>query len=88
LNIKYSITGLPSTSSFNGDTGVLTVEANTNTFYSYSITVTLSDNTSLTPITGQIYLGYIEPAIGDYAYSDGTFSSIYDDDKTLIGLVY
>lgn len=88
LNIKYSITGLPSTSSFNGDTGVLTVEANTNTFYSYSITVTLSDNTSLTPITGQIYLGYIEPAIGDYAYSDGTFSTSIIEDKTLVGLVY
>ena len=39
-------------------------------------------------ITGQIYLGYIEPSVGDFAYSDGTFSSLYDSDKTLVGLVF
>ena len=88
LNISYSIPKLPNTCSLNAVTGELTASVNTNTYYTYSIIVTLSDGTALKAIEGQIYLGYIEPAIGDFAYADGTFSSIYDSDKTLVGLVY
>lgn len=88
LNIHYSITNLPKTCSFNSLTGELSAPSNTNLYYPYKITVTLADGTSLQPIEGQIYLGYIEPAVGDFAYADGTFSSIYDSDKTLVGLVY
>jgi hypothetical protein len=72
----------------NSLTGELTASVNTNKYYTYKIIVTLSNGTALKAIEGQIYLGYIEPAIGDFAYADGTFSSIYDSDKTLVGLVY
>ena len=87
LNIYYRVTGLPTGYSINNTTGELTVKANTNTYYNYSIIVTLTDGTSLKEITGKLYLGYIEPAIGDFAYSDGTFSSVYDSDKTLVGMI-
>lgn len=88
LNISYSISNLPNTCTLDTATGKLYVNTNTQKYYSYTITVTLTNGSKLSPITGQIYLGYIEPAIGDFAYSDGTFSSIYDSDKTLVGLVF
>jgi len=88
LNISYTISNLPSSCTFNSLTGELTATTNTGGYYGYSIVVTLSNGEDLKPITGQIYLGYIEPAIGDFAYSDGTFSSLYDSDKTLVGLVF
>lgn len=88
LNITYNISGLPSDASINNTTGELTITGNTNKSYPYSIVVTLTNGTKLEAITGNIYLGYIEPAIGDFAYSDGSFSSIYDADKTLVGLVF
>lgn len=88
LNIFYQISNLPSSCSLNNLTGELTVSANTEVHYNYKIIVTLTDGTSLNAIEGQIYLGYIEPAIGDFAYSDGTFSALYDSDKTLVGLVF
>ena len=88
LNIYYKVTGLPTGCSINPSTGELTVSGNTNKTYEYSITVTLTNGQSLTAITGSIYLGYLEPEIGNYAYSDGTFSSIYDEEKTLVGLVF
>ena len=88
LNIYYKVTGLPTGCSINSSTGELTVSGNTNKTYEYSITVTLTNGQSLAAITGSIYLGYLEPAIGNYAYSDGTFSSIYDEEKTLVGLVF
>lgn len=88
LNIFYQINNLPASCSFNNITGELTVQGNTDTKYNYKIIVTLTDGTPLNAIEGQIYLGYIEPAIGDFAYSDGTFSSLYDSDKTLVGMVF
>ena len=88
LNISYIVNNLPSGSRFNPKTGELYVLSNTEQYYNYSIEVTLSTGAVLTEISGQLYLGYIEPAIGDFAYSDGTFSSIYDSDKTLVGLVF
>ena len=88
LNIYYRIDNLPGSCSFNNFTGELTVQNNTETRYSYKIIVTLTDGTALKEITGQLYLGYIEPAIGDYAYSDGTFSQVPNSDKTLVGMVF
>jgi hypothetical protein len=88
LNIFYKVHNLPSGCSVDPRTGEVTIKGNTNSKYKYEITVTLNDGSSLSPIVGNLYLGYIEPAIGDYAYSDGTFSSILNSDKTLVGLVF
>lgn len=86
LNIKYTIENFPG--SVDTATGVVTVTGNTNKYYNFSIRVTLATGEVLEAITGKLYLGYIEPAIGDYAYADGTFSSLYDAEKTLVGLVF
>lgn len=88
LNIFYQVTNLPIGCSINSLTGEIEIEGNTEVKYNYKIIVTLTDGTALKEITGQLYLGYIEPAIGDYAYSDGTFSQAPNRDKTLVGIVF
>jgi hypothetical protein len=88
LNIFYRVFNLPTGCSVNSLTGEVEVTGNTDVKYSYKIIVTLTDGTPLNEITGDLYLGYIEPAIGDYAYSDGTFSQSPNDDKKLVGLVF
>ena len=88
LDITYTISGLPNTCTFNSETGELYADKNTDKSYNYSINIRLMSGTSLPPITGTIKLGYIEPAIGDFAYSDGTFSSVPNSDKTVVGVVF
>jgi hypothetical protein len=61
LNIKYSISNLPSGCSLNQTTGELTIKENTKEYYNYTITVYLENGSKLNNITGQIYFGYIEP---------------------------
>jgi hypothetical protein len=58
------------------NTGKLDIGPNTikDKSYTFNITVYKTDNTTYNNITGTIYLGYRAPALGDYAYSDGTFS--------------
>lgn len=55
--------------------------------YGYTITVR-SKTKGLINITGTIYFGYQEPAIGYYAYADGTFSPSVINSKTMIGMVF
>lgn len=89
LAIEYGIVGtLPSGSSLDKQTGKLTVTENTNKSYTFNITVTKTDNTKYDTISGSIYLGYKAPKVGDFAYSDGTFSTAPNPNKTLIGMVY
>ena len=87
LSITYSVSGLPDGYEINSDTGELNSKGNTGAKYNYSIVVHTSGG-DLEPITGYLYLKYIEPSIGDFAYSDGTFSSYPNSTKTLVGLVY
>ena len=90
LAITYNIVNLPSGCTLNKSTGQLYINENTNKSYTFTITVTKTDGSTYDPINGKIYLGYKAPTIGDFAYSDGSFSSVLytEDDKTLIGMVY
>jgi hypothetical protein len=89
LAIEYNIIGtLPSGSNLDKKTGKLTVTENTNKSYTFTINVTKNDGTKYDPISGSIYLGYKAPKVGDFAYSDGTFSTASNPNKTLIGMVY
>ena len=88
LAIEYSIVNLPSTATLDKASGKLTVQANTNKSYTFTIVVTKTDGTKYDPISGSIYLGYKAPKVGDFAYSDGTFSTAANPSKTLIGMVY
>jgi hypothetical protein len=69
----------------------LYIKENTNKSYTFNITVTKVGGTEkYENITGKLYFGYKAPIVGDFAYSDGSFSSVLftGDDKTLIGMVY
>ena len=87
LHITYNVSGLPTDYSIDPDTGVFISKGNTNKAYQYSIVVYTTEG-PLSPITGQLHLNYIEPAVGDFAYSDGTFSAQQNKEKTLVGMVY
>ena len=88
LAIEYNIIGLPTGSSIDKHSGKLTVKENTDRSYTFNIKVTKVDGSAYSTVSGQIYLGYKAPAIGDFAYSDGTFSTVKNPNKTLIGMVY
>ena len=89
LAIEYKIIGtLPSNSSIDQKTGKLTVTENTNRSYTYSIIVTKVNGQKVNTISGSIYLGFKAPAVGDYAYSDGTFSTAFNANKSLVGMIY
>ena len=89
LDITYSIVGtLPTGSTLDSRTGKLTLTANNERSYTFNITVTKTNGQTYTNISGSIYLGYKAPKVGDFAYSDGTFSTVKNESKTLIGLVY
>ena len=87
LDIKYSILNLPKDATLDSS-GKLTVYDNTYNSYTFTIIVTKTDGTTFDPISGSIYLGYKAPKVGDFAYSDGTFSTAVNENKTLIGMVY
>ncbi len=88
LAIEYSVVNLPSSATLDKASGKLTVMENTNKSYTFTISVTKVDGTKYDPISGSLYLGYKAPKVGDFAYSDGTFSTASNPNKTLIGMVY
>lgn len=88
LSIEYSIVGtLPSGSSLEKKTGKLTVTENTNKSYTFNIVVTKTNGQKYQTISGSIYLGFKAPKVGDFAYSDGTFSTAFNESKHLIGMI-
>ncbi len=89
LAIDYSIVGkLPAGSSIERSTGKLVLTENTNTSFTYNIVVTKVNGQKVDTISGSIYLGFKAPKIGDFAYSDGTFSTAPNPNKTLVGMIY
>lgn len=89
LAIDYSIVGkLPTGSSLDRSTGKLTVTANTNTSFAFNIIVTKVNGQKVDTISGSIYLGFKAPKVGDFAYTDGTFSTAFNANKTLVGMIY
>ena len=52
-----------------------------------TITITLVNGTKLTKSCIVSFI-WSAPAIGDFAYIDGTFSPGYDENKTIVGIVY
>ena len=87
LDISYSMSGVTSDVATIDQTGAITLKKeSTNT-----ATVTISMNTT----GGGIYkkqvtvsFAWKAPQLGDFAYADGTFTSSYDSNKTMVGLVY
>lgn len=88
LAITYNIVNLPKDCTLNANTGQLYIKENTNKSYVFNIKVTKVDGTLYDTISGSIYFGYKAPVVGDFAYSDGTFSTVLNSSKTLIGMIY
>ena len=88
LAITYDIVKLPNNCTLNANTGQLYINENTNKSYTFNIRVTKVDGSQYDVISGSIYFGYKAPALGDFAYSDGTFSTVLNSSKTLIGMIY
>jgi hypothetical protein len=83
LQITYSSTIPSSIGLLDSTTGELVLYSNSNKFYNFTVTFN-----GTIKAEGQIYIGYREPVVGDYAYADGTFSPSYIDNKTLVGIIY
>ncbi len=92
LNIEYKLLNSNRESvssddiSINKHTGYLTIAEGHTGEYIITTTVVYG-NTSKTLETALI-VGFYTPKVGDFAYSNGTFSSVYDNSLNLVGIVY
>jgi hypothetical protein len=91
LNISYAcakISGNDAYSTiikdFNTKTGAITINKESETFTA-KVTITVNGKYTREII---VKFAWKAPGVGDFAYVDGTFSSGYDPNKTLAGLVY
>lgn len=87
LNISYSSDNKSGVSSIDAKTGIITVKGNSTTVDTITITVKTDGGQTIT-LTCKLVCSWVAPAIGDFAYADGSFSSAYNTSKTLVGLVY
>lgn len=88
LDIQYTMSGVASSiAEINKFTGVVTLKQYTTNTATVTITITLVNGTKLTKSCIVSFI-WSAPAIGDFAYIDGTFSPGYDENKTIVGIVY
>ena len=88
LDIQYTMTGVgTAVAEIDRYTGVVTLRQSSASNATVTITLRL---TSGSTITKQCNVSFVwsAPKIGDFAYIDGTFSSGYDPNKTVVGIVY
>lgn len=92
LKIKYELTDTNGETSsienvsIDTDTGYLTIESGHEGTYLINTTVYYG-STSKT-LTTTVTIGFYQPKVGDFAYANGTFSSVFDTSLDLIGIVY
>lgn len=86
LDITYSLDSR-APAIIDPSTGAVRVTGNSTTEYEYSVVIKSKEAGNIT-ISGNIYFGYREPQIGDYAYADGTFSKTLIKSKTVVGMVF
>lgn len=88
LDIQYTMSGVStSVAEINKFTGVVTLKQSTTSTATVTITLKLVSGSTISK-TCTVSFVWSAPKIGDFAYIDGTFSSGYDPNKTVIGLVY
>lgn len=90
LNITYSIES-NQFATIDTNTGTITLEeAGSSKEDKADVTISVYTANSIKPIvaTSTVYFTWIAPQLGDFAYADGSFSSGYDKNKTMVGLVY
>lgn len=73
----------------NNRTGVITLKQASSTKTTTAvITVRLKNGNILTSKTINVYFAWKAPEIGNFVYADGTYSSAYMANKTLMGLIF
>lgn len=73
----------------NNRTGVITLKQASSTKTTTAvITVRLKNGNVLTSKTINVYFAWKAPEIGNFVYADGTYSSAYMTNKTLMGLIF
>ena len=96
LDISYSLQSTLSGVSINQLNGTITLNQNVNTNSIAKVVIQIksgnntfkNDGSGTNPSPTRVSFAWKAPLIGDYAYADGTFSSYYNPNKTIIGLVY
>lgn len=85
LDISYKLLKSVANVSVDYITGDITLKGN-----AAEATIVITIKTSEVTLTNncRIIFKWQTPAIGNFAYADGTFSSYYNSSKTLMGLVY
>ena len=87
LNISYEMKNNSGVASIDKKTGVITVTGNSTKVDVITITIKTDGGQTIT-LTCNLVCSWVAPALGDFAYADGSFSSAYNPSKTLVGLVY
>ena len=73
----------------NNRTGVVTLKtASSSKTTTATIIVKLTNGNTLTSGTINIYFAWKAPELGNFVYADGTYSSAYMPNKTLMGLIF
>lgn len=99
LNITYALKTSNSFSASTFDTSVATIDAvtgvitlkkesNKKGYIFITVGTDGGDKTTAQTYTCEVSFEWVAPKLGDFAYSDGTFSTSYITSKTLVGIVY
>lgn len=89
LDITYSMSGITSDiATIDSKTGDITMKKESDKVGQVTISMKISGYSERITCTSTVRFSWKAPALGDFAYSDGTFTSSYDSSKNMIGLVY
>lgn len=88
LDITYSMSGVSSDIATIDQTGAITLKRETSNPASVVISMKVANSTQPIRKTVRVLFTWKAPSLGDFAYADGTFTSSFDPNKTLVGLVY
>lgn len=88
LDITYSMSGVSSDVATIDQTGAITLKKESTATAIVTISMKVANSSTAIRKTSTVSFTWKAPQLGDFAYADGTFSSAYDSNKTMIGLVY
>lgn len=88
LDITYSMSGVSTDIATIDQTGAITLKKESDSTATVTISMKVANNGTPIRKTVEVSFAWKAPQLGDFAYADGTFTSSFDDTKTLVGLVY
>lgn len=88
LDITYSMSGVSTDVATIDQTGAITLKKESTATATVTISMKVANSPTAIKKTSTVSFTWKAPQLGDFAYADGTFSSAYDSNKTMIGLVY